>query len=33
MTRSLRAEAVPISVRDALQVLRDAGYEAWLVGG
>jgi len=33
MTRSLRAEAVPISVRDALQVLRGAGYEAWLVGG
>ena len=33
MTSSLRAEAVPEPVRDALQVLRDAGHQAWLVGG
>ena len=33
MTSLLRAEAVPVPVRDALQVLREAGHEAWLVGG
>jgi tRNA nucleotidyltransferase (CCA-adding enzyme) len=33
MTSSLRAEAVPQHVREALQILRDAGHEAWLVGG
>jgi tRNA nucleotidyltransferase (CCA-adding enzyme) len=33
MTSPLRAEAVPASVRDALQILQAAGHEAWLVGG
>jgi tRNA nucleotidyltransferase (CCA-adding enzyme) len=33
MTSPLRADAVPGSVRDALQVLQAAGHEAWLVGG
>ncbi len=33
MTSPLHADAVPASVRDALQVLHAAHHEAWLVGG